>query len=174
MSWERDHPLLRDVLFDNVVYSGFTGYLLPAAATPLAFGRDGPIIAQVRSRGADFLAEVQMYDAFVTGEPLLLHFELMAHAQPGGTELFGLASPLAKDAPVWAELHAIGKRWRAGEGRVAHLRNPRVLCFRTLEQGVQNERNVATPRRARSTPLVSSGIFGSPRNRTSPGHRPLV
>jgi hypothetical protein len=32
----------------------------------------------------------------------------------------------------------------------------------------------ATPRSACSTEFVSSGIFGSPRKRTSPGQRPLV
>ena len=32
----------------------------------------------------------------------------------------------------------------------------------------------ATPRRTHSMPFASGGIFGSPRNRTSPGHGPLV
>ncbi len=53
VSWQRDHPLMRHVELDDLVYAGFDAYQLPAGATPLAFGTEGPVIASVRSRGAE-------------------------------------------------------------------------------------------------------------------------
>lgn len=53
LSWQRQHPLMRHVGLDEVVYAGFGAYRVPAAATVLARGAEGPLIALVRSRGAD-------------------------------------------------------------------------------------------------------------------------
>jgi hypothetical protein len=56
LSWDRQHPVLRNLSLDSIVYSGFTALDLPqSAATPLAWGRDGPIIALLRTRGARHL-----------------------------------------------------------------------------------------------------------------------
>ena len=44
---------MRHVELDDLVYAGFDAYRLPAGAIPLAFGPDGPVIAAVRSRGAE-------------------------------------------------------------------------------------------------------------------------
>ena len=53
LSWDRQHPILRNLSLDSIVFSGFGGFDLPeATATPLAWGPDGPIIALVRTRGA--------------------------------------------------------------------------------------------------------------------------
>ena len=53
LSWDRQHPILRNLSLDAIVYSGFGGYDLPeSTATPLAWGEDGPIMALVRTRGA--------------------------------------------------------------------------------------------------------------------------
>ncbi|MCI0365296.1 MAG: VWA domain-containing protein [Phycisphaerales bacterium] len=51
LSWERQHPLMREVSLDTVVYTG-AAYELPAGATALALGSDGPAIAAMRERGA--------------------------------------------------------------------------------------------------------------------------
>lgn len=65
-------------------------------------------------RGArGFLATIDMFDPFVTGEAMRLHLELDVHPGSRTTELFGLASPLAKDTAIWEELRGIGERWRA-------------------------------------------------------------
>jgi hypothetical protein len=52
LTWQRQHPLLRHVALDDVVFAGFGGFRLPAAATPLAMGPEGPVIAEVPVRGA--------------------------------------------------------------------------------------------------------------------------
>jgi hypothetical protein len=52
LSWLRQHPLLRYVSLDELVYSGFGGYQPPAGAATLAQGPDGPVIIQLGSRGA--------------------------------------------------------------------------------------------------------------------------
>ncbi|MHC4217942.1 MAG: hypothetical protein ACYSU7_05740, partial [Planctomycetota bacterium] len=45
LSWDRQHPILRHVSLDAVVYAGFGGYDLPEPWVPLALGPDGPVIA---------------------------------------------------------------------------------------------------------------------------------
>jgi hypothetical protein len=50
LSWDRQHPLMRNVALDTIVYTGFSGFQIPAAATALAFGPDGPVVMEVRSR----------------------------------------------------------------------------------------------------------------------------
>lgn len=52
LSWDRQHPLMRFVSLDTVVFRDFSGLVLPVGATSLAFGRGGPVIALVRTRGA--------------------------------------------------------------------------------------------------------------------------
>jgi len=66
----------------------------------------------VEQDGSTFLAMVEMVDPFVTGEPLSLRLELISHAAAQGTEIFGIASPAPKDAPIWERLHALGEQWR--------------------------------------------------------------
>ncbi len=56
LSWDRQHPLMRQVSLDTIVFAGFGGYELPVGATPLAFGPDGPVIAVLRTRGARHIA----------------------------------------------------------------------------------------------------------------------
>ncbi|MHC4128834.1 MAG: VWA domain-containing protein [Planctomycetota bacterium] len=45
LSWDRQHPILRHVSLDGLVYAGFGGYDLPESWVPLALGPDGPVIA---------------------------------------------------------------------------------------------------------------------------------
>ncbi len=52
LSWQRDHPVMRHVSLDTIVYAGFGGMDLPAGATPLAEGPEGPVIALIPARGA--------------------------------------------------------------------------------------------------------------------------
>lgn len=60
-----------------------------------------------------FSATVDMFDAFVTGEPLTLRFELSVRQRARGTELFGLASPKPEGAGIWGELRALRDLWQA-------------------------------------------------------------
>ena len=53
LSWDRQHPLMRHVSLDGVVFSGFGAFELPSGARPLAIGPDGPVIALVADRRAD-------------------------------------------------------------------------------------------------------------------------
>lgn len=71
------------------------------------------IRATVRPAGTRFTAEVEMFDAFVTGQPLTLALEFESRPVPRATEVLGLASPLDREAPVWQELAALAERWRA-------------------------------------------------------------
>lgn len=52
LSWDRQHPIMRHVSLDTIRYAGFGGYELPAGATALATGPEGPVIALLRTRGA--------------------------------------------------------------------------------------------------------------------------
>lgn len=52
LSWDRQHPIMRHVSLDPVVYAGFSGYMLPPAATTLASSSDGAVIALVGTRNA--------------------------------------------------------------------------------------------------------------------------
>ncbi len=52
LSWDRQHPVMRHVSLDTILYAGFGGYELPSAATALATGPEGPVIALLRTRGA--------------------------------------------------------------------------------------------------------------------------
>lgn len=51
IGWSRQHPLLRHVDLDDLVYSGTGGLLLPDGAEALAQGPDGPIMAAMERRG---------------------------------------------------------------------------------------------------------------------------
>lgn len=72
------------------------------------------IAAAVTGGDGEFAATVAMVDAFVSGEPLSLRFELSVHPRPRSTELLGLASPMPEEAAVWKELRDLRGRWRAG------------------------------------------------------------
>jgi len=52
LSWDRQHPLMRSVSLDTVVFAGFDSLDLPSGATPLAYGPKGPVMAVLRSRGS--------------------------------------------------------------------------------------------------------------------------
>lgn len=63
-----------------------------------------------RRTGADvFLAEVAMFDAFVTGKPLTLNVEIVSADDPNAkaTCLFALASPKPKTDKVWKLLYGL-------------------------------------------------------------------
>jgi hypothetical protein len=45
LSWDRQHPILRHVSLDPLVYAAFGGFDLPESWVPLALGPDGPVIA---------------------------------------------------------------------------------------------------------------------------------
>jgi hypothetical protein len=52
LSWDRQHPLLRHVSLDTLVFAGVDAMELPEGAEALARGRSGPIIAVMNARGA--------------------------------------------------------------------------------------------------------------------------
>jgi hypothetical protein len=52
LTWDRQHPVMRNVALDSILFAGFEALELPTGATALAFGPEGPIIAAHRSRGA--------------------------------------------------------------------------------------------------------------------------
>lgn len=51
LSWDRQHPLMRHVALDSIVYTGFGAFELSGSATPLAHGPGGPVMVEVRTRG---------------------------------------------------------------------------------------------------------------------------
>ncbi len=56
LSWDRQHPVMRNLALDSIVFTGFGALDLPqSTATPLAYGSEGPIIALLRTRGARHL-----------------------------------------------------------------------------------------------------------------------
>jgi hypothetical protein len=52
LSWSREHPIMRYVSLDTLVYRSIGGLQLPVGATPLATGPGGTVIGLVPSRGA--------------------------------------------------------------------------------------------------------------------------
>jgi hypothetical protein len=59
---------------------------------------------------AEFLhAQIDWYDAFVTGKPLTLHLEIWGRSADGGKRscLFAVVSPKEKTAAVWESLRTI-------------------------------------------------------------------
>ncbi len=66
-----------------------------------------------RTGGDVFLAEVVMFDAFVTGKPLTLNIEIMAADDPNAEAacLFALASPKPKSDKVWKLLFGLRPRF---------------------------------------------------------------
>ena len=56
LSWDRQHPVMRFVSLDTVVYQDFAGFELPASAVSLAQNTNGPLIALLRTRGARHVA----------------------------------------------------------------------------------------------------------------------
>lgn len=72
-----------------------------------------PTRASVRRDAGNYRARVETFDAFSTGNALTLELELALHSSESATELLGLASPMAADAPIWSELREIGEIWRS-------------------------------------------------------------
>lgn len=110
--------LERDVEVDEAYLERFlTGYyrgLCRAVGEQRGLALDLDAVASdVRFEADRFVARVAAYDAFVTGEPLVLRIEVDVHPGPRRTELLGLASPLPREAPVWGELDAFRERWLA-------------------------------------------------------------
>lgn len=52
LSWDRQHPLMRNVALDTIVFAGLANLDLAEGATPLAFGPQGPVIALIRGKNA--------------------------------------------------------------------------------------------------------------------------
>ena len=71
-SWRRDHPLLRHVALDNVVFAGPARLVLPEAADILATGPAGPLIANIPHDRRNHL--VTGVDLFQSNWPLELTF----------------------------------------------------------------------------------------------------
>jgi hypothetical protein len=44
LTWDRQHPLLRHVALDDLVFAGFGGYRAEPPVVPLASGPDGPVL----------------------------------------------------------------------------------------------------------------------------------
>jgi hypothetical protein len=51
LSWQRQHPLMRHVSLDSVVFARFGALKLPPGATALASGPDGPVMALFSAGG---------------------------------------------------------------------------------------------------------------------------
>lgn len=94
-------------------YRGLCAAVGESRDVPIAEER---ITARVTGGGQDFVATVELIDAFVTGRPLSLRIELLLHPDPTGgpgLELLGLASPAPVSSGVWLELRELGAAWRA-------------------------------------------------------------
>lgn len=80
--------------------------------------------------GERFRGRIATFDVFTDGRPLRLALEVDVHHTPDRTELLALASPAAKDAPIWKELHALGSEWRAARPFEVFLNHPYVVVDR--------------------------------------------
>lgn len=94
-------------------YRGLCAAVGESRDVPIAAER---ITAEVTGGGQDYLATVELIDAFVTGRPLTLRIELSLWPDPAGgpgLQLLGLASPAPVTSGVWVELRELGAAWRA-------------------------------------------------------------
>jgi len=108
-----------DVRLDRGAVDGFLEEYYRGLCGAVAEGRQldldlDKVSAEVRRVGDDYHASVEMFDAFVTGEPMTLEFELSVHPEPQATVLFGLASPMPKAGAAWKALGEIRETWKAG------------------------------------------------------------
>lgn len=88
--------------------------LYHAVAEGKTFANDeSKVSAKVERVDGGFVGRVSTFDPFTDGRALSLTIELALHESPGTTEVLGLASPQASDAPVWKELRALATAWRA-------------------------------------------------------------
>jgi len=71
------------------------------------------------SHGYD--AQIDMFDAFVTGKELALDLEISVVAGKEYIDVLGLASPHPKTAMAWKELRGIARSWRAARAPQAFL-----------------------------------------------------
>ena len=121
-----------DVTFDTNSVDDFLTSYYRGLCVSVSQGRgvelDPEVIqVEVEDAGERFLATVEMVDSFVTGEPLTLHFELDVHARPRHTELFGMASPAARDASIWEALRELRAQWTAARPAPAFLNHIYVV-----------------------------------------------
>ena len=72
-------------------------------------------------QGDEFLATIDMFDPFTTGDDLKLRLVLRSHDTQATTEILGLASPKPADAPIWKELHALATAWEAARAAPLYL-----------------------------------------------------
>jgi len=69
------------------------------------------VSATVEGGGDHFRATVKAFDPFTDGGPLELALELRTWPRAATTQLFGIASPLPRDAAIWKELGALHQGW---------------------------------------------------------------
>jgi len=69
------------------------------------------VSATVEGGGDHFRATVKAFDPFTDGGPLELALELRTWPRATTTQLFGVASPLPRDAAIWTELAALHQGW---------------------------------------------------------------
>jgi len=102
-------PQLHDFL--TLYYTGLCGAVAQQAGHAFK-PEELRVDVQVNDDGL-FAATIDMIDPFVTGEALMLGLELSVHPSAQGTEVFGIASPAARDAQAWKELDAFRAAWLA-------------------------------------------------------------
>lgn len=102
-----------DVTLQRLLMEYYRGLCAAVAESrQLALDLD-KVRVDVRRKGADYHATIEMYDAFVTGQPMTLALELAVVPLPRATLLFGLASPMPKAGAAWTALRALREEWRA-------------------------------------------------------------
>ncbi|MFA9476902.1 VWA domain-containing protein [Phycisphaerales bacterium AB-hyl4] len=100
LDWQRDHPIMRHVVLDDVAMSRPGRLMLPMDADMLAMGEGGPVIATLRHEGVQHV--VTAFDTLQTNWPLYVSFPVFIS---NVMQTLGLGS-LADEA---------GVMYRAGE-----------------------------------------------------------
>ena len=72
LDWDRNHPLMRHVVLDDVILGDAGRFALPADAAVLAVGQHGPIMAELRAQGRQHI--VTSFDILQTNWPLYVSF----------------------------------------------------------------------------------------------------
>lgn len=106
LDWERDHPLMRYVVLDDVILQGPGRVAVPADGRVLVTGQSGPIVAEVRARGVRHV--VASFDVLQTNWPLYVSFPVFIS---NVVQTLGLGG-----------LDEAGLNYRTGEVAVAPLR----------------------------------------------------
>lgn len=114
IAWRLEGEVALDEATLTRVLEAYYRGLYHAVAEGKNFTNDERTIhAVVRRDGERFLGSVSTFDPFTNGGAIALGLEISSHDSPRATEVLALASTLRADAPIWKQLHEIGRVWQA-------------------------------------------------------------